>query len=91
MHELLYMLITLMFFYVLYTLAGQNRSKWQAIPIKQNRTQQPVVPQDAVLRRHYLTQLRHEIEAGLSAKPSDSVLRRHHETLVAARLAERLK
>lgn len=48
------------------------------------------VPEDAVLRRHFITQLRSEIEAGLAPRPADSILQRHHETLVAAKLAQRL-
>ncbi len=49
-----------------------------------------VVPQDAVLKRHFISQLRAEIEASMAAKPTDSVLRRHYDGLVAAELERRL-
>lgn len=48
------------------------------------------VPEDAVLRRHFITHLRCEIEAGLAPRPADSILQRHHETLIAATLDQRL-
>lgn len=48
------------------------------------------VPEDSVLRRHLLTQLRAEIEASLFPRPTDCVLRRHYEQLVEASLEDRL-
>lgn len=48
------------------------------------------LPEDAVLRRHVMSLLRHEVEAGLPPRPTDSILRRHHETMVAAELAGKL-
>lgn len=45
------------------------------------------VPEDAVLRRHFINHLRMEIEAGLHPRPVDSVLQRHYDTLVEAKLA----
>ena len=49
-----------------------------------------LVPEDSVLRRHYITQLRTEIELGLSPRPTDSTLQRHYDALVAAELENRL-
>jgi hypothetical protein len=48
------------------------------------------VPEDSVLRRHFLTHLQNEIEASLFPRPSDSVLQRHYDSLVASELANRL-
>lgn len=48
------------------------------------------VPEDAVLRRHFITQVCSEIEAGLSPRPTDSVLLRHHEALLTTKLEQRL-
>ena len=48
------------------------------------------LPEDAVLRRHFLAQINSEIQAGLAPCPSDSVLRRHHQALVSAKLQQRL-
>jgi hypothetical protein len=48
------------------------------------------LPEDAVLRRHFVSQLTNEIEAALPPRPTDSVLRRHHQTLVAAKLQQYL-
>lgn len=48
------------------------------------------VPEDSVLRRHALTELRAEIEATLFPRPSDSVLLRHYEQLAESELHNRL-
>lgn len=48
------------------------------------------IPEDSVLRRHFLAQLRSEIELELSPRPTDSVLQRHYDALVDARLESRL-
>jgi len=48
------------------------------------------VPEDSVLKRHFLAQLQSEIESALFPRPSDSTLRRHYDTLVAAELENRL-
>lgn len=53
-----------------------------------------VVPEDSVLRRHFITQLRSEIERELHApRPchsSDSILQRHYDAMVDAELENRL-
>ncbi len=48
------------------------------------------VPEDAVLRRHFISQLRTEIQTDLSPRPADSILQRHYDALVAAELENRL-
>lgn len=49
------------------------------------------VPQDSILRRHFLTQLRFDIEARLWPRPTDSILKRHYDSLIAMELAKRLE
>jgi hypothetical protein len=48
------------------------------------------IPEDAVLRRHFLTQLQAEVESTLCSPPTDSVLKRHYNNLVQVSIAERL-
>ena len=48
------------------------------------------IPEDSMLRRHFMTQLQSEIESALLPRPTDSVLQRHYDTLVAAELNNRL-
>jgi hypothetical protein len=48
------------------------------------------LPEDSVLRRHFLTHLKSEVESALFPRPTDSVLRRHYDALVAAELENRL-
>ena len=49
-----------------------------------------MLPEDSMLRRHFLTQLQSEIEAALYPRPTDSVLQRHYDALVAIELENRL-
>jgi hypothetical protein len=44
------------------------------------------LPQDSILRRHYLAHLYSMIESLASPRPTDSVLCRHHDTMLIARL-----
>lgn len=48
------------------------------------------LPQDSVLKRHFIARVQAEIETSLPPKPSDSVLRRHYENLVRCELENRL-
>lgn len=49
------------------------------------------IPEDSILRRHFLTNLQAEVESELPARPTDSVLKRHYDALVSAKMAERLE
>lgn len=44
------------------------------------------LPEDSVLRRHYLTHLCAMIEAVNPPRPTDSVLSRHYDTLLVAKM-----
>jgi hypothetical protein len=48
------------------------------------------VPQDSILRRHFLTTLRAEIESSMCPRPTDSILQRHHDTLRDTEINKRL-
>lgn len=48
------------------------------------------LPEDSILKRHFLTQLQSEIEATLFPRPTDSMLQRHYDSLVAAKVENRL-
>ena len=50
-----------------------------------------MLPEDSILKRHFLTQLQSEIEAALFPRPTDSMLQRHYDTLVAAEVESRLQ
>lgn len=68
--------------------------KLAAQPIEEvdPRTRQSklLMPEDAVLRRHFLTQLRSEVASGLFARPTDSVLVRHYESHIQAEIKKRV-
>ncbi|WP_052808124.1 hypothetical protein [Methyloterricola oryzae] len=49
------------------------------------------LPEDSVLRRHYVTHVRQMVEDMAGPVPGDSVLRRHHEQLVGSRVDECLE
>lgn len=48
------------------------------------------IPEDSVLRRHFIAHLRSEIEANLHPCPTDPALRPYHEALVEDALKHRL-
>lgn len=54
-------------------------------------TRKTAIPEDSMLRRHFLAKLRAEIEAVYScSRPTDSMLRRHFDAMIDAALEERL-
>lgn len=52
---------------------------------------QSKIPEDSTLRRHFLTQLRAEVESEFAPSPTDSALRRHHDALIDAEYEQRLE
>ncbi len=46
------------------------------------------LPQDSILRRHYLTHLRTMIETLAPTRPTDSVLCRHYDAMIAAKIGQ---
>lgn len=42
------------------------------------------IPEDSMLRRHYLTHIQARKESRLPARPTDSMLRRHYDSLMAS-------
>lgn len=49
------------------------------------------IPEDSVLRRHFISHLRSEIAATLAPRPTDSTLRRHHDAMLDVTLQQRLE
>jgi len=49
-----------------------------------------VVPEDSILRRHFLTHLRTEIEAEIMPRQIDPNLRHYYDASVAAEIQKRL-
>ncbi len=48
------------------------------------------VPEDSTLKRHFVSRLMTEVEAGFPPRPSDSMLKRHHDAMVDTAFQERL-
>jgi len=67
-----------------------NKPKIESVIAKNLAQEKQQIPEDAILRRHFMTQLRAEIESKLFPRPTDSTLKRHYDTLVHATVAERL-
>jgi len=66
------------------------KDKPQAVIVGQSNQNGLLIPEDSVLRRHYIAQLRSEIELELFPRPTDSTLKRHYDALVNAELENRL-
>lgn len=50
----------------------------------------PLLPEDSVLKRHFIQQQQAIIVAEMGPKPTDSVLKRHYEAVLQQALAQRL-
>ncbi len=48
------------------------------------------IPEDSTLKRHFLAQLKSEIESALHPRPTDPKLRQRYEAMVATELKDRL-
>jgi hypothetical protein len=44
------------------------------------------IPEDSVLKRHFLSGIRHEIESKNPPRPTDAVLKRHHKQLIDSQI-----
>ncbi|WP_305908839.1 hypothetical protein Q9L42_008655 [Methylomarinum sp. Ch1-1] len=65
-----------------------------SVAVQPRATKQPpavAVPEDSMLRRHFLSQLRREIEAGFGSRPTDSTLKRHYDAMVDAEYETRIQ
>ena len=95
MNELI-ILLTMGFVAYMFLPAGvisrifSNKSEKNALATSSATTPKLVVPEDSVLRRHFLTHLRAEIEAELMPHPTDSSLRHYYDASVAAEFQKRL-
>lgn len=68
--------------------SGKSRKAKQTTSLaEKNRL---VVPQDSTLKRHFLTQLRAEIENTLMPNSTDPSLKHYYEAAVAAEFQKRL-
>jgi signal transduction histidine kinase len=45
------------------------------------------IPEDSVLKRHFLSSIRHEIESQNPPRPTDAVLKRHYKQLIDNQIA----
>jgi hypothetical protein len=68
-------------------LLGQNQFHANA---DSGRHSKFLIPEDSALRRHFITQLRSQIEQELFPRPTEFNLQRHYDTLVATELETRL-
>lgn len=63
----------------------------ETVSVQPSRTMTAfIIPEDSVLRRHFVTQLRSEIELQMPPRPTDATLQRHYDALVNAELESRL-
>ena len=59
-------------------------------PSKPTITKTPVIPEDATLRRHFLTHVQSEVANLLGNRPTDSTLKRHYDSLFSSKVSEYL-
>ncbi len=44
------------------------------------------IPEDSTLRRHFISNLKYEIESAMPARPTESTLKRHYDSTLQAKL-----
>ncbi|WP_446808542.1 hypothetical protein ACH50O_14790 [Methylomonas sp. 2BW1-5-20] len=71
-----------------YSKPGKSSHDKATVPVD---TITAILPEDSILKRHFLTQLQSEIEATLFPRPTDSMLQRHYDSMVAAKVETRLQ
>ena len=49
------------------------------------------IPEDSTLKRHFLANLRAQIESEFHSRPTDAVLKRHYDNLIASKIENYLK
>jgi len=49
------------------------------------------MPQDSILKRHFLTHVRAQIESRFAPRPTDSILKRHYDSLIASEVEKQLE
>jgi len=59
-------------------------------PANQDSENKLIIPEDSVLKRHFLSNLQAEIEMELSPRPTCSTLKRHYDSLVSVEMEKRL-
>ena len=68
-------------------IAGEEDMNHSAIPSEpETHARRVVLPEDSVLKRHFLSHIRHEIEKQHLPCPTETVLKRHHRQLVQSRI-----
>ena len=72
--------------------AATQKSQHKVVVVEEfkNVAKESVIPEDSVLRRHFLANLQAEIESAFAPRPTDSVLQRHHDALIAGEIDMRL-
>lgn len=55
-----------------------------AQPVRKDKKER--VPEDSILRRHFLTTLRYELASCMPPRPTDSILKRHYDHLLDTKL-----
>jgi hypothetical protein len=85
-----FLLLMVLLFAVYLFMPGSWHAKFSSKKVVSLVGEVNAIPEDSVLRRHYITQLRSEIEQGLSPRPTDFTLQRHYDALVSSELENRL-
>ena len=66
-------------------------TKKPLVAVENKKVIEDFIPEDSMLKRHFLTNLRASIESELSPRPTCSTLGRHHDALVTVEMDKRLQ
>ena len=66
-------------------------TKKPQLAVENSTIEKDFIPEDSMLKRHFLTNLRASIESELSPRPTCSTLRRHYDAQVIVEMDKRLQ
>ncbi len=78
-------LIVVAFVVAIFTSRGSH-----AFGSDDNSSRKVKVPEDSVLKRHFLSTLRARVESEFHPRPTDSTLKRHYDSLIHHEVQNRL-
>ena len=91
MIEILVLLLAVIFITVYMTSSSASSKTFSKKGFDETIDMKIKIPEDATLKRHFLANLRAQIESELHSRPTDAVLKRHYESLITSKIESYLK
>ena len=91
MIEILVLLVAVIFITVYMTSSSASSKVFSEKKIHEIIDMKVKIPEDSTLKRHFLANLRAQIESEFHSRPTDAVLKRHYDSLIASKIEDYLE